>query len=325
MEKYLKRTDVNGFYDIEDDMRQVFHHEFNKNVYKNEIIKMKQEGSITEEDLRVAKLLFKYRFGTLEQIHEAIGSEKSINAFHSRLEKLLQYRIINKFMLSYAQDERIQPDAFTVYCLDVGGHSLLTHFSNEDDLLDWFYILNVVTSEIVARNLMVMEAYIAFKRTNPSGLKYFKPMPELRIGRKTMVPAFEIVFEQKGRPVYFLGEVMRRQDTPQLFRDKAQKWNQLLKTNTWRKYYGHDSEKPPVLLVFTADDVTALSASKVLNETAELDVFRLTTEERIKKPLYEKGVFLKYAPVQRQLKTTSIVNFRPDEFQESAAVSDEEE
>lgn len=314
MSKYLKRADVAGFYDIDDDMRQVFHHEFNKNVYKNEIIKMKQEGSITEEDLKVAKLLFKYRFATLEQIHEAVDSQKTLNAFYSRLEKLLQYRIINKFMLSHLPEDRIQSDAFTVYCLDVGGHSLLTHFSNEPDLLDWFYILNVVTSELIARNLMVMEVSNAFKRTNPSGFRYFKPAPELRLGTKTMIPAFEIAFEQNGRPVYFLGEVMRKQDTVQLFRDKALKWNQLLKTNTWRKYYGSDSETPPVLLVVTADDGTSLLSGKVLHETAELDVFRLTTEERIKKALYERGVFLKYSPAEKRLKTTAIINFRPDNY-----------
>ena len=50
MAKYLKRGEVAAFTDIEDNMRQVFHHEFSKNVYKNEIISMKQEGAITEED-----------------------------------------------------------------------------------------------------------------------------------------------------------------------------------------------------------------------------------------------------------------------------------
>ena len=62
MAKYLKRGEVAAFTDIEDNMRQVFHHEFSKNVYKNEIISMKQEGAITEEDLLIAKALFQFRF-----------------------------------------------------------------------------------------------------------------------------------------------------------------------------------------------------------------------------------------------------------------------
>ena len=62
MAKYLKRGEVAAFTDIEDNMRQVFHHEFSKNVYKNEIISMKQEGANTEEDLLIAKALFQFRF-----------------------------------------------------------------------------------------------------------------------------------------------------------------------------------------------------------------------------------------------------------------------
>ena len=310
MAKYLKRGEVAAFTDIEDNMRQVFHHEFSKNVYKNEIISMKQEGAITEEDLLIAKAMFQFRFATLEQLHEAVGSSKNMNAFYSRLEKLLQYRIINKFMMTYGQEDHFQADAYTVYCLDIGGQSLLTHFWNVDDLLDWYYILNIVTGELVSRFLMITDIALSFSRTNPDQMDYFKANPNLRLGNQTMVPAFEICFRKGDHVTYFVGEVVRKQEKA-IFREKALKWNRLLKTNTWKKYYHGDSDKPPVLLVVCGDDLTALYIGKVLTETAELDVFRLTTEERIKVPLYEKGVFMKYVPEQNQLKKTSIINFRP--------------
>lgn len=314
--KYLLKEGFESFSEIDDDMRQVFHHDFSKNVYKNEIIKMKQEGAITEEDLAVAKLLFSYRFATLEQIFEAISSDKNINAFYARLEKLLKYRIINKFMLTYAYEDKIQNDALMIYCLDIGGHYLLTHFSNDEDLLDWFYIRNLVTSEIVAKSLMTLEVYNSFKRTCPDKLTYFKPSPEMRIGNKTMVPAFELAITQSGQTLYFLGEVVRKQEVSTIFRDKAEKWYQLLKKNTWKKYFGHDSEIPPILLTMAADDVTGLMASRILHETAELDKFRIMTEERVKKPLYEKGAFMKYMPEMRQLKEVKIRNFEPKNFKE---------
>lgn len=309
--KYILKEGFDSIADIEDDMRQVFHHDFSKNVYKNEIIKMKQEGSITEEDLAVAKLLFNYRFATLEQLYEAVKSEKTINAFYSRVEKLLKYRIINKFMLTHDYEEKIQPDALMIFCLDIGGHYLLTHYSNDEDLLDWFYIRNLVTSEIVAKSLMTLDIYNSFQRTCPDKLTYFRPSPEMRIGNKTMIPAFELAISQSGQTVYFLGEVVRKQEVSTIFRDKAEKWYQLLKKNTWRKYFGHDSEVPPILLVMTANDVTGLMASKILSETAELEKFRIVTEERAKKPLHEKGAFLKYVPEVRQMKEVRIRNFEP--------------
>lgn len=310
--KYITKDAFTSISVIEDDMNQVFHHQWSRNVYKNEIIKMKHEGSITEEDLAVAKLLFRFRFATIEQLHEAVGTSKDINSFYSRLQKLLTYRIINKFMLSFNHDDKLYSDAQQFYCLDIGGQHLLTHFSNEEEVLDWFYIQSIVTSEIVAKSLMVFEFYNSFMRTCPGKIAYFKPNPVIRLGTKTMIPAFELTLKHQSQIIYFVGEVLRKQEVSTVFRDKALKWNQLINTNTWKKYYGHDNSMPPVLLAITADDVSASMGSRIIHETGEIANFRVTTEERVKKPLYEKGSFLRYLPEHRQLKEIKIRNFEPD-------------
>lgn len=310
--KYLTKEGYESIAVIEDDMRQVFHHPFSRNVYKNEIIKMKQEGSITEEDLTVAKLLYRFRFSTLEQLYEAVGSTKDIRSFYGRLQKLLSYRIINKFMLSFNHEERLYQDAQQFYCLDIGGQYLLTHFSNEEDIMDWFYIQSIATSEIIAKSLMTLEMYNSFMRTCPDKIAYFRPNPAIRLGTKTMLPAFEMALKHQTQTVYFLGEVVRKQEVSTVFRDKSLKWNQLLNTNTWRKYYGHDNDMSPVLLAMGADDVTGLMASKILHETGDIKQFRITTETRLKELLYEKGSFLKYIPEHRQLREIRIRNFEPD-------------
>lgn len=308
---YITKEDFTSVSVIGDDMRQVFHHEFNQNVYKNVIIKMKQEGSITEEDLKVAKLLFRYRFATIEQIHEAVGSEKELRSFYNRLDKLLSYRIINKFMLSYQEEDRLHADAQQFYCLDIGGQHLLTHFSNEEDVLDWFYIKSIATSEIIARHLLILDIYNSFMRTTPEKVAYFRPEPELRVGTVTLVPAFELVLSHHGQTVYFLGEVARKQDVGTVFRHKMKKWNQLITTNTWRKYYDQEGDIPPIVLGIASDDVTALTAGRILHEVGEIKQFRLTTEERMKNQLHLKGSFLRYMPEHRQLKEIRIRNFEP--------------
>lgn len=313
MGTYLLAKDAQNFSAIPDDMRQVFHHEFTKTVYKNEIIRMKTEGAITEEDLEVAKMLFKYRFATLQQLAEGCNTEKKLSAFYSRLETLMTNRIINKFGLEFTPDidSRVHEDGLQVYCLDIGGQYLLTHFWQDDTLLDWYYIINVGTSELVSRALMITEIGLAFQKTNPAGLRYFKPNPELRIGNKTLVPAFEVCFEKGPETTYFLGEIARSQDIRTSFRDRMHKWNLLLKTNGWKKYYNTMSQKEPVLLVLTGDDESALMAGQVLTDAGEIDLFRLCTEDRIKKPLYEKGTFLRYNREDTKLGLTAIANFKP--------------
>lgn len=312
---YLKKDDIASFSDIPEDMKQIFEHEFKKAVYKNEIIKRKHDGQFTDDDVAIAKLLLDYRFATLEQLHEAVGLDEPINKFKSRIDELVKFRILNSFTLSFdAGMRRIPDDAFMIYCLDIGGQHLLSHFSESEKLLDWFYIINIVTSEIVARDLMITDIGRVFLRNEPEGFVYFNPKPELMVGRKTMIPAFEFLIEEFGQKKYFVGEVMRSSEAPTLFRDKAMKWNHLLKTQTWRKYYGgSDALNPPVLLLLASDDETALNAARILDETGEIDLFRLTTEERSMKKLYERGAFLKYNKESKLLNPTAISNFRPEE------------
>lgn len=307
----LKKSDVKSFADIEDDMNQVWHHEFRKKVSKNVIVQKWDEGDITTEDLKVAQVLLHYRFATPEQLYDAVDFERklSFEAFKERLEELLLYRIVNAFGLTIRQGEHeldLDED-YVIYCLDVGGQGVLTHHIKDERLLDWLYIENVVSSAIVAHDLMVTEMERRFKKTNPAHLKYFKPSPELKLGRKTMFAAFEMLFEQQGHELeapkrkYVVGEIMRKQEAPTTFRDKVNKWNKLLKEDYWRRYYGgSDATKPPILLVYAADDETAYHAAKILYETGDISNFRITTEERAKRPLYDKGVFMKYKPEKQQ-------------------------
>lgn len=310
---YLRKKDVKSFSDIPEDMSQIFEHEFKKAVYKNEIIKRKHDGQFTDADVDVSKMLLDYRFATLEQLHEAVAKNEPLEEFKERINQLVKFRILNSFTLSYDPGIRnIPDDAYIVYSLDIGGQHLLSHFSESEKLLDWFYIINMVSSEIVARDLMITDIGRSFLKNQPEGMTYFTPKPELRVGRKTMVPAFEFLLEEHGERKYFVGEVMSSGEAPTMFRDKAMKWNHLLQSETWRKYYGgSDAVAPPILLLLASDDETALSAARILDETGEIDLFRLTTEDRSKMPLYERGAFLKYNKETKVLNPTAISNFKP--------------
>lgn len=305
---YLRKNDE-AHPNIPADLKQTFENRFTLNVGKNEIIKMKNAGTIKDRDLELAKFLFQMTFATARQLHLYLGGESSVENLRTRLDKLVRYRILNKFMLSDFEDERIQPDALEIYCLDLGGRYLLAHYSNEDTT-DWVSTVNMVASEHVSKALTVTEFHVRIHRHLPGKVLSFKPLPELRMGKKNIVPSFEFSLDVNGLPKCFLGEVVREYDFPITFREKAAKLEMILETKAWKKYY-YQSDTPPVLLVFCDSDRTALDAARLITETTEMQNFRLSTDRRISLPLHEAGAFLKYMPEDEMLREIKASTFRP--------------
>lgn len=291
------------------DLKQTFENKFTLNIGKNEIIKMKVNNVITDRDVKIAKFLFQFKFATAEQIYKLLGEESSKVNLKNRLDKLVKYRVLNKFMLSDFEEEKIAPDAFEIYCLDLGGRYLLANYSNEDTA-DWYSTINMKTSEIISKNLMTTEFFIRVMQTCPDKVTHFKPEPELRVGKKNVTPSFEMCMKINGQSKYFLGEVVREYDFPVYLREKAVKLESLITTNAWKKYY-YDSESEPVLFVFTDSDLTALEAGKLLTETTEIKAFRLSTDARIQNTLYEPGTFMEYHPGRDVLTTKKAGTFQP--------------
>lgn len=291
------------------DLKQTFENKFTLNIGKNEIIKMKVNNVITDRDVKIAKFLFQFKFATAEQIYKLLGEESSKVNLKNRLDKLVKYRVLNKFMLSDFEEEKIAPDAFEIYCLDLGGRYLLANYSNEDTA-DWYSTINMKTSEIISKNLLITEFFIRVMQTCPEKIAHFKPEPELRVGKKNVTPSFEMCMKVNGQTKYFIGEVVREYDFPVYLREKSVKLESLITTNAWKKYY-YDSDSEPILFVFADSDLTALESGKLLAETTEIKNFRLSTDERIQKVLFETGAFLEYIPEQDVLKEKKAVTFKP--------------
>ncbi|MEK3955995.1 MULTISPECIES: replication-relaxation family protein [unclassified Psychrobacillus] len=308
---FLLKTDKHET--IPADLRQTFENKFTLSVGRNEIVKMKNTDVIKDRDLDVAKFLFQMTFATARQIHMALADKSSSGNIQARLEKLVRYRILNKFMLSSFEEEKVHPEAQEFYCLDLGGRYLLAHYSNQDTT-DWVSTVNMKSSELISKTLAVTEFYVQLKRSIPEKIISFKAEPELRMGKKNIVPSFELTLDVGGLPKCFLGEVVREYDFPSQFRDKAAKLESILVTRAWKKYY-YQSDTPPVLFVLCDGDRTAFDAGKLIQETTEMRSYRLTTDERMSTiPLYELGAFLRYEaeePDEKKLREIKAVTFRP--------------
>ncbi|WCK57728.1 hypothetical protein PP175_27210 (plasmid) [Aneurinibacillus sp. Ricciae_BoGa-3] len=291
------------------DLKQTFENKFNLNIGKNEIIKMKNNNVITDRDIEIAKFLFRYKFATADQIYKLLGEDKTKVNLKNRLDKLVKYRVLNKFMLSDFEEEQVAPDSYQIYCLDLGGRYLLANYSNEDTT-DWYSTINMKSSEIISKNLLTTEIYLRIRETCPDKLVYFKVEPDFRVGKKNVFPSFEMCMKINGQNRYFVGEAIREYDFPLHIRDKVFKLESLMTTNAWKKYY-YDAEQPPVLFVFADSDLTALEAGKLITESSEIRNFRLSTDERLQRVLHEAGAFLRYLPEQDVLQEIKAVTFRP--------------
>lgn len=293
------------------DLKQTFENKFNLNIGKNEIIKMKNNNVITDRDIQIAKFLFQFKFATADQIYKLLGEDKTKVNLKNRLDKLVKYRVLNKFMFSDFEEEQVAPDAYQIYCLDLGGRYLLSHYSNEDTT-DWYSTVNMKTSEIISKNLLSTEIFLRVRETVKEKLLYFNIEPEFRVGKKNVIPSFEMAMNINGQNKYFIGECVREYDFPVTMRDKVFKLESLVTTNAWKKYY-YDADQPPILFIFADSDMTALESGKLIAETSEIKNFRLSTDERIQRVLYETGAFLRYLPAQDILQEIKAVTFKPNE------------
>lgn len=304
---YIKHSET--WQVIPSGLNQIFQNKFTNTISENEIIKMKDEKTITDRDLIIAKFLFQFGFATLEQLFVFLDGQISVNSLKSRLDKLIQYRVINKFMICSSDETRIYSDALVIYCLDLGGKYLLSHYTSEDTL-DWVSINNMKSSELISKDLLATEFYLKVKQSCPNKLYSYNVNPTHRIFRKNVSPSFDMGLKIGEETKYFIGEVVRKEDITDNFRKRIEKIETLLITNSWKQYY-FDSETPPILLIFAESDEVANEVAKIITNTTSLKNFRLSTDQRIQMPLYEKGAFLKYLPELQALQGVKASTFRP--------------
>lgn len=330
---YIKKDDTIS--SITEDLEQVFENKFTINIGQKEIVKMRNNGAITDRDLTLAKFLFKFRFATFNQIYRyleliaileaKLGTNSKIEGeavetieissevgIKNRLEKLVKYRILNKFYLAdivEAESVKEKQDALPIYCLDLGGRYLLANYSSEDTT-DWYTTVNMKASILVRKSLIATQFYLRILETGSSNMEYFNIEPEMRASNKNIIPLFDVCFNINNIKSYFIGEVVNSYDMPVNFRDRVFKLESLLETNAWKKYY-YDSNSSPVLLLIADTDETALEIGRLITGVTEMNKFRITTEERMKRSLHDLGAFIKYVQERDEIQEIRAMTFAP--------------
>ena len=77
--------------------------------------------------------------------------------------------------------------------------------------------------------------------------------------------------------------------------------------------YFHDTDgNPPVLFLIGENDSIVLESAQIISNVSGIGAFRLTTDERMRRPLNGAGAFLKYDEENRTLKAIRASTFDPE-------------
>lgn len=296
--------------------KQIFMNKFTTTVSKNEVIKMYNEGKLTDKDLLVCEFLFNNRFATLYQINAMLRANGHTDLQSQRAFKLSQNRIINRFLLSEEEDVQFNDDSKMIYCLDIGGKYLLTHYSSLDTT-EWLTSNNMMSQDIVENVLMANDVYIKLLTTIKDKLVSFRILEERRVGKQSTTIDFDFGIKLNEDTVkYYICNFFRESDMSKNFQNKAVKLESLITTNGWKKYY-FGGENAPACFFVGESDSSALNIATQINECYSFaGKDRYSTFSRlIEKNLYDRDIFLKYEynGIEKSFKSSRIASFIPDD------------
>lgn len=308
-------TTIDELNSVSSTYKQTFQNKFTNSIDKNKVVNAKYDGDITDRDIEIIKFLFSCRFATLEQIYkyleltDNLGGQTSENSIKVRLDKLVQlYRVLNKFMLSPIEEERIDSESLQFYCLDLGGAFLLHNFTNEplEEIRSWRpRTANLHTPEAVAKDVFVTSMYLKLLETFGSEFINFEAYKKMAYDKTLMTVTFDFCIERDGLKKYFIGQVFREEDMISRLGKDADNIEKLVATNTWKKYY-IETQQPPVVLFFVPDDYLAQELALSVSER-QIQKYRISTFERVQGDL--ATAFMNFDADVKELQLCNIPTF----------------
>ena len=277
----------------------------NENLYQNyfkrypqspmlsdTIIKMKNDGELSEVDVDLAEFFYRVRFATPDMFEDFItdyGMDKvPQKTVRNVLEKLTWNRIVSCFTISTEENPTIPQDTkglFKVYTLDMGGLSLVRNYRSYDDVWDFKLTNNFVSVERVSKELITTKFYLKLKGLD---IRDFSKRPLVYVGDKNINPDFKLIIKNKDSTPYFLGQVILKDFNEETTRELLLGYESVEKTKFWMKY----SKQQPITL-FICEDEETLKRFSDLTDRVFMERMRFTTFERLKAPLWEQGTFQK--------------------------------
>ena len=292
-------TGNSGFYPA--GYEQIFYYEPTQSlqVSVGSVLKLINNKQITRTDIEILSFLFEFNMASLEQLQLLFSESDDINKFKGRLDRLVQYRLLNKFCLG-EDEKQFNDNAYLVYCIDKGGADLLLHLKDGEDYTG-FRIERIIQPALrVWKHIIAVDFYIRLLQSCPNKLLTYRVTPTIPFGKLRIIPHFSIAIEHKDNTKYFVGDIVLSSDVSALatrsesFMEKAIQFETLVSTNLYKKCFG--VENAPTLMFIAEDEETMGRVAQILSTTdiGQYTQYRITTPELLNKPLGDKGVFYSY-------------------------------
>lgn len=293
--------------EIDDSYHQVFKNPFHVNLALHEIPRMKDAGDLTDLDVKVCKLVHKFTFLDKQRIERLLGVE-----IKDRLESLVNMRVLNKFVLSNAYEdypkvhdldvpdiikmknkEILEKDCYILYCLDMAGKVLLEKYTNLD-LESWYTSENLIRANAVLKKLILSDFYInIMENTKQYTCEEFNLGRTFYVNKKPLTNDADLAMRLNNHKVNYILLTLRDEDFPQYLRSISERYEILLTTKSWKKYF-FEIEESPILLIICENKDLALRVGQFISQCTNIERFRLGVFENIRdKKLSDSGAFYK--------------------------------
>ena len=278
---------------VPDGYEQTFVHPNFTTVSGNAIMKLKEDGTIDNDDIEIVAFVYGMRVVTKQQVVR-FCQLKAIENGEERLESLCSIACLNKFFFTTETKYRgtMPADMMYFYCLQTGGTYLLKQFKCVE-MLDWTQADNCMCSRLAGKYVLNAEIYLEM-RLAPKALLLYDRNPFYMFTHYYLFGGAIYGFRaQNGSMEYLQTDIIRTTEDIKDVKEKLRRYESLLVTKSWRRYY-HDSEKAPTLVLFTDNDDAAYSLAKEVYDSTKIRNLLVSTDERILRGIRSDGSFLIY-------------------------------
>lgn len=301
-----------SIYDLHDGYNQLFKNKFQVNLSLYEIIKMKDAGHISDFDIELCRILEKLKFASINQLDKML--KEDLSYIQTRADQLVGYRVLNKFVFTtgpendypmdkpldlppvIAKEEKqvIEGDCLVIYCLDMGAKTLLERYTNLD-MENWLTSDNLMRAGGVAKKLLITDFYCnILTNTKEYEMTDFNVDRQFRIAKLLLTPDADVSLKKNNHKVSFILVVLKTEDFQEYFQNIIERYETLLGTNTWKKYF-YEINEPPVVLFICEDKKTAERVGGYIDQCSELSRYRISTFDAVQnKKLAGAGSFMRY-------------------------------
>lgn len=269
------------------------------------------EGNERQMGLEILKLLLDYTVASFDQIArllciKGLGTGDQLDAL---LNRYLDRRLINKFIISAYELDHIPDDAFTVYCLDHASRHILSHMYRSDVAVTWKSTNAILGPELVAKYLATNEFYLSLLEVKKKSLSFFDPTVNFSLRSRDIRMSGRFRIMNGATPCDFVLEVIRSSDLPSYWQKKSgEQLAPFVLDNFWNRYF----QIEPIFIFLAENQQQAKESAEIYYRLTRSSNFRVTTDEELRNGI-DNAKFYKYDPcVENNLVPCSASIFHRD-------------